>query len=107
MSQKSSKNWGSIPLPVEILPFATKAIIDKIRKLGYQGSQRQRNNSGSYVTDNGNHIYDIRFESLRDDPEKDHEKLSRIPGVLETGFFFNLAGRVLVGKANGEVDHWS
>jgi ribose 5-phosphate isomerase A len=104
---KVVEKLGKHPLPVEILPFATKAIIDKIRKLGYQGSLRQRNNSGPYVTDNGNHIYDIRFESLRDDPEKDHEKLSRIPGVLETGFFFNLAGRVLVGKANGKVDHWS
>ena len=104
---KVVEKLGKHPLPVEILPFATEAIIDKIRKLGYQGSLRQRNNSGPYVTDNGNHIYDIRFESLRDDPEKDHEKLSRIPGVLETGFFFNLAGRVLVGKANGEVDHWS
>ncbi|QVL56391.1 MAG: ribose-5-phosphate isomerase RpiA [Simkaniaceae bacterium] len=104
---KVVEQLGKHPLPVEVLPFATEAIIDKIRKLGYQGSLRKRNNDGLYVTDNGNHIYDIRFESLRDDPEKDHEKISRIPGVLETGFFFNLAGRVLVGKTNGTVDHWS
>ena len=104
---KVVEKLGNHPLPVEILPFATEALIDKIQKLGYQGSLRKRNNDCLYVTDNGNHIYDIRFESLRDDPEKDHEKLSRIPGVLETGFFFNLAGRVLVGKADGTVDHWS
>ena len=103
---KVVEKLGKHPLPIEVLPFATEAIIDKIRKLGYQGSLRKRTNDGLYVTDNGNHIYDIRFESLRDDPEKDHEKLSRIPGVLETGFFFNLAGRVLVGKADGTVDHW-
>lgn len=104
---KVVEKLGKHPLPVEILPFATEAIIDKIRKLGYQGSLRKRNKDSLYVTDNGNHIYDIYFESLRDDPEKDHEKLSRISGVLETGFFFNLAGRVLVGKADGTVDHWS
>ena len=94
-------------LPLEILPFATEAIIDKIRKLDYQGSIREHNNNGHYVTDNGNHIYDIHFEALRNDPEKDHEKLTRIPGVLETGFFFNLAGRVLIGRADGKVDRWS
>lgn len=104
---KVVEKLGKHPLPVEILPFATKAIIDKIQKLGYRGSLREHNNDGSYVTDNGNHIYDIHFESLRADPEKDHEKLSRIPGVLETGFFFNLASRVLVGKTNGAVDCWS
>ncbi len=104
---KVVEKLGKHPLPVEILPFATEAIIDKIRKLGYQGSLRERNKDSLYVTDNGNYIYDICFESLRDDPKKDHEKLSQIPGVLETGFFFNLAGRVLVGKADGTVDHWS
>ncbi|MCB1109494.1 MAG: ribose 5-phosphate isomerase A [Chlamydiia bacterium] len=103
---KVVEKLGKHPLPVEILPFATHAILDKIRKLGYQGNLRQQNKDGPYVTDNGNHIYDIYFESLRDDPERDHEKLSRIPGVLETGFFFNLAGRVFIGKSDGTVDHW-
>ncbi|MCB1106649.1 MAG: ribose 5-phosphate isomerase A [Chlamydiia bacterium] len=103
---KVVERLGKHLLPVEILPFATDAIIDKIRKLGYQGSLREHNKDGPYITDNGNYIYDIHFESLRDHPENDHEKLSRIPGVLETGFFFNLAGRVLVGKNDGTVDHW-
>lgn len=104
---KVVEKLGKHPLPVEILPFATEAILDKIRKLGYQGNLRMHNNDGPYVTDNGNHIFDIYFESLRDDPEKDHERLSRIPGVLETGFFFNLAGRVLIGKSDGTVDQWA
>ncbi|MCB1116506.1 MAG: ribose-5-phosphate isomerase A, partial [Chlamydiia bacterium] len=52
-------------------------------------------------------IYDIHFESLRDHPEKDHEKLIHIPGVLETGFFLGFAGRVLVGKEGGTIDHWT
>lgn len=103
---KVVEKLGKHPLPVEILPFATEAILDKIRKLGYQGKLRMHNNDGPYVTDNGNHIFDIYFESLRDDPEKDHERISRIPGVLETGFFFNLASRVLIGKSDGTVDQW-
>lgn len=101
---KVVERLGKHPLPVEILPFGYSATIDKIRKLGYQGRLRTHNADGLYQTDNGNFIYDIQFESLREDPESDHEKLIRIPGVLETGFFFNLAGRVLVGRSDGTVE---
>ena len=98
---------GKHPLPVEILPFGRGAIIEKIKKLGFHGTVRSHNKDGFFVTDNENLIYDIHFESLRDHPEKDHEKLIHIPGVLETGFFLGFAGRVLVGKEGGTIDHWT
>lgn len=101
---KIVEKLGKHPLPVEILPFGQEATIDKIKKLGFHGQLRCHDNDGPFETDNGNLIYDIHFESLREDPERDHEKLILIPGVLETGFFFNLAGRVLVGKTDGTVD---
>lgn len=104
---KVVKKLGKHPLPVEILPFAQEAIIDKIKKLGFHGTLRGYNKDGLFITDNGNLIYDIHFESLRDDPEKDHEKLLRVPGVLETGFFLAFAGRVYIGKQDGTVDHWA
>ncbi|QVL57214.1 MAG: ribose-5-phosphate isomerase RpiA [Simkaniaceae bacterium] len=104
---KVVEKLGKHPLAVEILPFAREAIIEKIRKLGFYGTLREHNKDGPFITDNGNMIYDIHFESLREDPEKDHEKILRIPGVLETGFFFNQAGRVIIGKEDGTVDHWS
>lgn len=104
---KVVEKLGKHPLPLEILPFASSAIIDKIKKLGYLGTLRKNNQDGPYITDNGNYIYDIHFETLRDDPESDHEKLLRVPGVLETGFFFNLAGPVIIGRPNGVVDQWS
>lgn len=104
---KVVERLGKHPLAIEILPYAREAIIDKIRKLGFHGSIREHNKSGPIITDNGNMIYDIHFESLRDDPENDHERIIRIPGVLETGFFFNQAGRVFIGKEDGTVDHWA
>lgn len=103
---KVVEKLGKRPLPVEILPFARGAIIDKIKKLGFRGTLRGYNKDGPFITDNGNMIYDIHFESLLDDPEKDHEKLLRIPGVLETGLFLHYAGRVYIGKQDGTVDHW-
>lgn len=102
---KAVEKLGKHPLPVEILPFGRSATIEKIKKLGFHGQWRSQNSGALYTTDNDNLIYDIHFESLRDDPAKDHERLIRIPGVLETGFFFNLAGRVLIGKADGTVEY--
>ena len=104
---KVVEKLGKHPLPVEILPFGRGATIDKIRKLGFLGHLRTRDDDRLFETDNGNLIYDIQFESLRDDPESDHERLIRIPGLLETGFFFNLASRLLIGRADGTVDQLS
>lgn len=104
---KVVEKLGKHPLPVEILPFARDAIIKKIKKLGFQGTLREDDKDSLFITDNGNLIYDIHFESLRDDLEKDDEKLLRIPGVLETGLFLTYAGRVFIGKKDGTVDHWS
>lgn len=98
---------GKHPLPIEILPFATKSIINKINKLGLHGTLRDYPKDGLYRTDNNNHIYDIHFETFCNDPEKIHEKLLYIPGVLETGFFFNLAGPVFIGHSDGTVDQWT
>ena len=88
---------GKHPLPVEITPYAHTSIIHKINLAGYQGHLRPS------LTDNKNYIYDIHFDTLRTHPELDDEKLLHIPGVIETGFFFNLATKVLVGYENGEV----
>ncbi len=94
---------GRCKLPVEIIPFALKSTLHHMQKAGYQGSLRCDKNSQLYVTDNGNHIADIDFKDLREDPERDHETLIHIPGVVDTGFFFHLAGRVVVGFFDGQV----
>ena len=98
---------GARKLPVEILPFAHEATVSKIRTLGFRGELRTRAPDTLFYTDNGNLIYDIEFHALRETPEKDHERLIHIPGIVETGYFFNLAGRVLIGKSTGDVEIWN
>lgn len=93
---------GTFPLPVEIVPFAYKAIINKIESIGYSGNLRQRDNK-NYITDNGNFIFDIHFKQKLTNPEEDQKKIRSIPGVVETGLFFNLANRVLIGCSDGSV----
>jgi ribose 5-phosphate isomerase A len=94
---------GKCKLPVEILPFARNAISHHIGKAGYRGEFRKKTDDSLFITDNGNLIVDIHFDKPRKQPEKDHETLIHIPGVVDTGFFFNLAGRVIVGFADGQV----
>ena len=90
-------------LPLEILPFAYLATEKKIKNLGYAGEFRKTMNHLLYFTDNGNLIFDITFDAPRKNPEEDHALLIQIPGVLETGFFFNLAGRVIIGLSDGNL----
>jgi ribose 5-phosphate isomerase len=33
----------------------------------------------------------------------DHEEITSIPGVVDTGFFFGMAGRVVIGFRDGKV----
>ena len=105
-ASKVVERLGVHPLPLEILPFASRATLYRIEKLGYRGKLRKDASGKPFLTDNGNYIYDIHFDSPLSEPERDQAILSQIPGVLETGFFFHLAGRVFVGKEDGSVENW-
>ena len=94
---------GKRKLPVEILPFSYNATVHHLAKLGYQGAWRKNANGAHYFTDNENLIFDIQFPQPSAHPEKEHELIRRIPGVVDTGFFFNLAGRVIIGFLDGQI----
>ncbi|MEM7730535.1 MAG: ribose-5-phosphate isomerase A, partial [Pseudomonadota bacterium] len=56
--------------------------------------------SGPLVTDGGHYILDCQCREIPD-PAKTDDALRRIPGVMETGLFVDLADIVIIG----EVDH--
>jgi ribose 5-phosphate isomerase A len=101
--KKLVSKLGACPLPLEITPFAYMVTLHKLMKIGYNGNFRKNQDGSLFTTDNGNYILDIAFKELRENPEKDHEAMIHIPGVLEAGFFFNLAGRVVIGFLDGQV----
>lgn len=94
---------GGFPLPVEIVPFAHHATMHHIRNLGYEGAYRKTYDGELFITDNGNYIIDIKFPDRCQEPERAHALLKAIPGVVETGFFFDIAGRVIIGYTDGTV----
>ena len=95
---------GRCKLPVEIIPFAPQVTLNRIHHLGYHGQLRMQTDGSVFLTDNGNYIIDIHFEQCRLYPEEDHEALLHLPGVIDTGFFFHLAGRVIVGLCDGKIE---
>ncbi len=103
---KVVERLGSFPLPVEINPFGFDFTKRLIEKKGFKATARKNGNQ-LYVTDNGNYILDLKFDHLPGQPEEHDSTLKKIPGVLETGFFFDLAGRVIVGCSSGDVKLWS
>ncbi len=91
-------------LPVEILYYGSPATRLKIENLGLKGMWRMTEEDSLFITENGNVLFDISFDSPPPFPEEIHEELLHIPGVIDTGFFFGLAGRVLVGYLDGRIE---
>lgn len=96
--EKLGKNF---PLPVEVIKFGHLAIAKKIEKLGCIAKLR-RKNENTFTTDNGNYIYDLKFE-LIDDPKELDRKINEIVGVVENGLFVGLASKVIVAYKDGTV----
>jgi ribose 5-phosphate isomerase A len=101
---KEVEQFGGVPLPVEILPFAYRSTIQHIEAEGFKGKLRHNQNGAIYVTDNGNYIFDIALDNNMKDLEAVDLLLHLIPGVLATGFFLGLATLVIVGYPDGHTE---
>ncbi len=95
---------GAYKLPIEILPFAHHLTLTHLEHLGFKGLLRKKQDDSFFLTDNGNYIFDIFYQNKIDSPEEDHLLLKTIPGVVETGLFFNLAHKVYIGYRDGHVE---
>ena len=84
-------------LPVEVLPMAMTPVMRAIEKLGGKPTLRMGvKKAGPVVTDEGNLVVDVKFETL-DNPAEMEKTLNNIPGVLENGLFVGVADVVLIG----------
>lgn len=86
------------PLPVEVVPFGHTKTRDALESLGCKASLK--GGSAPFLTDNGNLIYECRFEGI-EDAEMLEAEIDLIPGVVESGLFIDLATTVVVASAKG------
>ncbi len=91
----------AFPVPVEVIPSALQFVTARIKALGGHSELRLGvKKDGPVITDNGQFVIDVRFATGTDLRPIDQE-LHRIPGVIETGLFYDLAQKVLVGRNEG------
>jgi ribose 5-phosphate isomerase A len=72
---------GRFPLPVEVIPMARSLVARQLHALGGWPAWRE-----DVVTDNGNHILDVR-ELRITDPKALEATVSQWPGVVTVGLF--------------------
>jgi ribose 5-phosphate isomerase A len=82
-------------LPVEVTPFSEPFVSRALERLGL-GPEPWCVDGRRGLTDNGNQILDCRMEPV-DEPAALERAIRVIPGVVATGFFLQMADRVLEG----------
>jgi ribose 5-phosphate isomerase A len=89
------------PVPVEVLPFSTKLVEQRLERLGGKPVLREgKGKLGPVITDNGNVIFDAFFGEISN-PADLEKRLKMIPGVVETGLFIGLADIVYLASSSG------
>ena len=90
------------PVPVEIVRFGWHTTRERLKALGLRpalrGGERQ-----PFTTDGGNVICDCSFESS--DVATLARDIKATTGVVEHGFFLGMATDLVVGRADGSVEH--
>lgn len=85
-------------LPVEVIPMAVTPVMRSLAQLGGKPELRMGvKKAGPVVTDQGNLVIDVKFDSI-DDPATLEKTINNIPGVLENGLFVGVADVILVGE---------
>lgn len=89
---------GSFPLPVEVIPMARSALARKLAALGGDPVWRE-----GFVTDNGNHILDVRNLEI-DNPIELERTLNQWPGVVTCGLFAQRPADIVLVAGKDGVD---
>ena len=91
---------GEFPLPVEVLPMATAQVMRQFEALGGQASVRLKEGA-PLVTDNGQHIVDVRGLKI-EDPLDFEREVNQWAGVVTVGVFARQKAQVcLLGTPSG------
>jgi ribose 5-phosphate isomerase A len=104
-SKLSARLCDRFAIPVEIVVNALEPVSRKLRELGGEVALRLAvRKAGPVVTDLGNLLLDVTFRHSFD-PRRMEDELKLIPGVLEDGLFTKKRPELLIGHADGRVEH--
>ncbi|VWX63713.1 ribose 5-phosphate isomerase, constitutive [Burkholderiales bacterium 8X] len=99
-ASKRVATLGGFPLPVEVIPMATRRLIRQFEAIGGTAVLRMKNGE-PHLTDNGQHLLDVRGLQIVD-PLGFEIEVSQWPGVVTVGVFARQRAHVcLLGTAAG------
>lgn len=103
-SSKDVQSLGTkFPLPVEVISDARVPVIKELEKLGASCVLREGvKKAGPVITDNGNMILDCTWKAPVD-PVEMEEKINKITGVVECGFFTKIHPVAFIAREDGTV----
>lgn len=91
-------------VPLEVIADAVAPVRKRIARMGGEAILRMAmKKAGPVVTDLGNLLLDVTFQSSFD-PGPMEAELKLIPGVLENGLFTRLPPELVVGRADGSIE---
>jgi ribose 5-phosphate isomerase A len=101
----SARLCDRFPVPVEVVVGALEPVARRLREMGGEVSVREAlRKAGPVVTDLGNLLLDVSFREPFDPAERERE-IKLIPGVLENGLFTRRTPELLIGTADGRLEH--
>ena len=89
------------PLPVEVVRFEWRSHLPFLEDLAARPVLREDGSGQPYLTDNGNHVLDCRFQGGIADPEGVSQKLLERPGVVGHGLFLRMATTAIIAGRGG------
>ena len=98
---KCVNQLGAFPVPVEVLPEASRLVIQTLEDMEAKCEIRMaKRKDGPVITDNGNFVIDAKFDKIYS-PEHLEIDINSIPGVVENGIFSQMVDKVIVGSKKG------
>jgi ribose 5-phosphate isomerase A len=91
---KIVEHLGKFPLPVEVIPFGYKQIVNRFVELGFNPELRMEGKE-TFKTDSGNFIIHLHPGIIKDPVELD-KTIKHIPGVVEHGLFTGIVNKAVV-----------
>lgn len=99
-SSKMVKKLGKFPLPIEVIPFGSQHVLDKLTAAGCKPTIRRDDSGAPKLTHFHNYIIDLHLDEI-DNPHELANQLIDMVGVVEHGLFLDIVNTVIVGHPEG------
>jgi ribose 5-phosphate isomerase A len=94
-------------IPIEVMPFAWKAVKQSLEAAGGVGDLRQNSaKDGLSITSHGSLVLDMAFDKAISEESLNH-LINNTPGVVEHGIFRGLASAVLIADNGLVTEKWN